>query len=116
MKIPPFEIPEELRDRVLKIFRARVQVSITGCWEWTGRTANGYGYMHYPGGKSKWAHRVSYALFNRPIEKDHVVDHRCRNTKCVNPQHLRQNTHTVNCNLIYIRQRRDAIHSLLPYG
>lgn len=33
-------------------------------------------------------HRVSYQEFNGPILPGLVIDHLCRNKKCVNPKHL----------------------------
>ncbi len=60
----------------------------TECWEWTG-TLNykGYGKFWYPKGAS--AHRFSYLIHVGKIPGKLVVDHLCRNRKCVNPLHLR---------------------------
>lgn len=59
------------------------------CWEWIGcvDTSTGYGRFlldkRYVG-----AHRVSYELFRSYIPEGLQIDHRCRNRKCVNPDHL----------------------------
>lgn len=63
-----------------------------GCWLWKGYiTGPGYGAVTFPG-HSGWfrAHRVSYMLFVGELTQGLVIDHICRNKKCVNPSHLRQ--------------------------
>lgn len=58
------------------------------CWVWTGTLfSNGYGLFIYKR-KNKLAHRISYFLNKGKIPKDRVLDHLCRNTRCVNPEHL----------------------------
>lgn len=62
-----------------------------GCWQWTGRlSASGYGLMSYNGrgAKSIGAHRLMYELLVEPIPAGLVIDHLCRNIRCVNPDHL----------------------------
>jgi hypothetical protein len=57
------------------------------CWEWRGaKRRHGYGYIVVQH-KQYLAHRVSYALLvGDPGEVP--LDHLCRNTSCVNPDHL----------------------------
>jgi len=78
-------IREQFEDR----FWARVEP--TGfCWEWVGGLdTNGYGRVKVPDthAASK-AHRVAYELLVGPIPGGLVIDHLCRNTRCVNPDHL----------------------------
>lgn len=60
----------------------------TGCWGWTG-AINTYGYGHlYAGGRSRYAHRLSYELFRGTIPVMFQIDHLCRNRLCANPSHL----------------------------
>lgn len=59
------------------------------CWTWTAsRKPNGYGEF-YTGDRNEYAHRFSYEMHHGPIPEGLVVDHRCYNTSCVNPDHLR---------------------------
>lgn len=73
------------------------------CWEWQAAlTGDGYG-AYWTEGKTAHAHRVSWTWEhpNNPIPKDMVVDHICRNRKCVRPDHLRiiANVENVMCGL-----------------
>ena len=72
-----------------KLERLIYHTEITpGCWNWLGQqSTTGYGRLKK--GKS-WtrAHRYSYELFVGDIPEGLVIDHLCRNTLCVNPEHL----------------------------
>ena len=62
------------------------------CWNWNASLwTGGYGQIGEGGRGSRnlGAHRVSYELYKGKIQNDLVVDHICRNRKCVNPDHLR---------------------------
>lgn len=60
------------------------------CWIWRGTTqAKGYGRFNAPGTASPMlAHRYSYEQIYGPIPQGMQIDHRCRNTSCVRPDHL----------------------------
>jgi hypothetical protein len=66
------------------------------CWLWSGaKEPRGYGYV-YQHGKKRRAHRITYELFKGPIPDGLDIDHLCRNTSCVNPEHLEAVSHRVN--------------------
>jgi|SRR5215475_1097000 len=84
--------------------RERIEASIvrteSGCWEWT-RSLDGNGYpriMITEGGqrRTRGVHRITYEIYVGPIPAGLVIDHLCRNPKCVNPDHLEAVTQTVN--------------------
>lgn len=67
------------------------------CWNWTGSGRGGYGtFTERSKGRTHLAHRMSYELLVDPIPDGMRIDHRCRNTLCVNPEHLRPVTHKQN--------------------
>lgn len=67
----------------------RVVFAPSGCWEWTGFVNRG-GYGQLQIRKQPWgAHRVAFVLFVRDLVEGEVIDHECRNRRCVNPWHLR---------------------------
>lgn len=60
-----------------------------GCWLWTGGQCRSgkdkiYGRFH-----NQLTHRLAYEFEYGPIPNGLQVDHRCHNTLCVNPRHLR---------------------------
>lgn len=82
--------PEE----ALESFWAKVEKTET-CWNWLAALTNGYGHLHWQG-KDKLAHILSYELLVGPVPEGLELDHKCRNTRCVNPEHLEPVTHRVN--------------------
>ncbi len=62
------------------------------CWQWTGASIQGrrsgrYGVLRFR--KSlPLAHRVSYLALVGSIPEGLTIDHLCRNSLCVNPDHL----------------------------
>lgn len=60
------------------------------CWEWQAFVMkNGYGKFGMGRGESPvLAHRWSYEFFRGEIPSGLVIDHLCRNRRCVNPDHL----------------------------
>jgi hypothetical protein len=66
------------------------------CWRWLGFvTEDGYGNFSR-GGRRVLAHRFAYERFIGPIPAGLQIDHLCRNTLCVNPNHLEAVTHQEN--------------------
>jgi HNH endonuclease len=63
----------------------------TGCWLWTGASMGGYGIMGVCINGVRHgvvAHRLVYTICKGEIPDPLVLDHLCRNTLCVNPDHL----------------------------
>lgn len=85
-------------------------VDIHGCWNWQLKIdQRGYGVVRREGrvvGNVR-AHRWVYEQVVGPISEGMVLDHRCRNRRCVNPAHLEPVTHVENC-------RRGAKAKLMP--
>lgn len=66
------------------------------CWNWIGEIKNtGYGSF-YEKGKSYAAHRLVYEALVKKIPFGKVIDHLCRNRRCVNPDHLEVVSSTEN--------------------
>jgi hypothetical protein len=67
-------------------------VDSNGCWIWQkSKEKAGYGRMSiYDNGKkfTKMAHRVAYEEFVGDIPKELQLDHLCKITSCINPEHL----------------------------
>lgn len=72
----------------------------TGCWLWAaGHDKNGYGkYNGEP------AHRYGYLRAVGPVAPGLELDHLCRQTACVNPNHLEPVTRAEN-----MRRRYEAL-------
>lgn len=82
----------------------------SGCWLWMGSKRNrGYGELH-TGERTEPAHRLSYQWFVGPILEGMTIDHICRVTSCVNPDHLRMMRMVDNCRLGNRFTARTACH------
>jgi len=88
-----YELPP-LADR----FYARVEKLPTGCWKWTGSTTSDGIYPRLCVAKTAYvpAHRWSYEHHVGPIPDGLTIDHLCRFTLCVNPEHLEPVTNVEN--------------------
>lgn len=91
------EVPEALTPELLDLFaswpeRFRSKVAIgAGCWEWQAcKTKLGYGRITRGSRKAGVAdaHRFGLELLGVDIPAGFHVDHLCRNTSCVRPDHL----------------------------
>ena len=65
------------------------------CLVWTGNAPHGYGTFWYEGKKVR-AHRFAYERFVGRIPEGLELDHLCRVTRCVNPDHLEPVTRAEN--------------------
>lgn len=80
----------------------------TPCWEWQRATnRGGYGTRNTRRKETKLAHRWMYQQAKGEIPDDLPLDHLCRNTVCVNPDHLEPVTHAENL-------RRGSAAKLVP--
>jgi hypothetical protein len=78
-------------------FWAKVEKTET-CWLWVGAlNESGYGVVRASRARSNHlAHRWSYEQAKGPIPEGLTIDHLCRVTNCVNPEHLEAVTQAVN--------------------
>ena len=75
-------------------FKSKFKV-IGNCWVWqAGCSSDGYG--SYESNGTVRAHRYSYEWAYGPIPPGLVIDHLCRNAKCVNFYHLEAVTNGEN--------------------
>lgn len=74
------------------------RVEVTGfCWHWMGERKKGEGYGRLQWQGARWyAHRLIYTLLAGEIPEGLELDHLCRVTYCVNPDHLEPVTTKVN--------------------
>lgn len=75
---------------------AEISGDPTECWVWLWcKDRAGYGrtILHK---KQMLAHRAAYEILVGPIPAGLVIDHLCRNSSCVNPNHLEPVTDRVN--------------------
>jgi hypothetical protein len=79
----------ELRHRLetLPAVVAQIEATADGCWEWQGRTVNGYGRLSIDGQRHR-VHHLMLEMRGVAIPAGYHVHHRCRNRLCVNPAHL----------------------------
>lgn len=77
---------------------SKVQVNPeTGCWEWTARLfQGGYAQFKDSSDKNRGGHVVSYEIHIGPVPEGLVLDHLCRNRKCINPAHLEPVSQQIN--------------------
>lgn len=65
------------------------------CWLWQGSSSHGYGTITEDGKRYR-VHRLSYEYFIGPIPDGLQLDHLCRNTLCIRPDHLEPVTNFEN--------------------
>jgi len=75
----------------------------SGCWLWLGKVGGrtkDYGLVSIwapgRGPRNRRAHRVSYETFIGSIPDNMEIDHTCRNTMCIHPNHLEPVTRSEN--------------------
>lgn len=106
-------IPPEIRDRFLSKLSAPDE---NGCIIWRGTMqSNGYGCFWW-NRKTCLAHRLSVAFSGREIPDGYHVDHLCRVTRCVNPDHLEPVTPGENARRGETFARRNLAKTHCPKG
>jgi hypothetical protein len=69
----------------------------TPCWVWQrAHSSNGYARACVGNAQARDAHLVYYEKYKGPIPEGLELDHLCRVTLCVNPEHLEAVTPAVN--------------------
>ncbi|WP_074380248.1 HNH endonuclease [Mycobacteroides abscessus] len=81
-----------------RFFAKTERDTATGCLNWTGAgSGHGIGYGHFGiDRRIHLAHRVAWVMVNGAIPEGCEPDHLCRNTRCVEPEHLELVTYRVN--------------------
>lgn len=83
---------------------------MSGCWLWLGTLNRGrYGVMAV-NGKTWRAHRFAYETFKAPIGAGLTIDHLCRVTSCMNPDHMQPVTSEENSKRRWDVQGRITTH------
>lgn len=75
-----------LNDKRLIKYLTKRYIRVNDHWI-VDKETNGYGKA-YANGRTWQAHRLSYELFVGPIPLGLQLDHLCRITNCINPEHL----------------------------
>lgn len=72
----------------IELFRERVVIKPSGCWEWIGPFSKiGHPRFNFDNNKPL-AHRWIYELLVGNIEEGHKLHHLCENPSCINPSHV----------------------------
>jgi len=89
-----------ITDVVRAYFDARVErIPFDTCWHWTGTLSQRgqYGLLNVPPLSQYRAHRVAWEIYRGPLPADtRSIDHLCRVSDCVNPDHLEVVTQKTN--------------------
>ncbi len=102
------------RDHIAQKIAANVDIVDTGfdtpCWLWRGRDSGkgrGGGYPRMTLNDHTCAvHKVSFVNAHGYVPGNKQLDHRCRQRRCVNPDHLDMVSHGEN------QKRRDAANGV----
>lgn len=83
------------KDNIVKYFWSQVnkERGDTGCWIWEGGSrGSNYGGFYDENGNQHYAHKFAFfQARNRRYDARARLLHKCNNTLCVNPRHLKIN-------------------------
>lgn len=97
-------------------FLVFVDKKLSGCWHWIGTLDhNGYGKLSIQGIPVS-APQFSYRAFRGLLIEGLDVAHLCTNKVCVNPDHLAQQTKSVNMRTIPLQNTCRAGHNYDEVG
>lgn len=100
---PTFLARKPIKDRLIENSSIDQE---TGCWNWNGSLINkGYGQISIKG-KNCQPHRISWKVFVGEIPKGMQINHKCHNSKCINPEHLYTGTQQENIRDMDLSNRR----------
>lgn len=90
----------EIRDRILACVEMVDAGFETPCWLWTladSGTGRGGGYPRMKlNARTCAVHKVSFVNEHGYVPGNKQIDHKCRNRRCVNPDHLEMVSHIEN--------------------
>lgn len=102
-----------MHEAYIERFQQRVKIEDNGCHVWTGGLIGGYGQFSPVRGTTLYAHRIAYEYAKGAIPEGLQIDHLCRNTRCVNPEHLEAVTPRTNTRRAYAHRFRVRIAEIL---
>lgn len=80
----------------------------TPCWYFVGGNDDaGYGRFKFDG-TVQWANRFSYQAFKGPLPRGHEAGHTCHDPRCVNPDHLEDQTKSENSREVREREKANG--------
>lgn len=84
-------------EQIIKLTLAKLSVNEGDCRVWVGprKTKEGYGRLNFKG-KTHYVYRLAYEFWVGEIPKGYTIDHLCRNTRCIRPDHLEAVTNSEN--------------------
>lgn len=113
------QLPRKLADQIEfkripsgPLIPKQLQVDHPWCWEWTGRqNRNGYGRTRWEG-REPVTHRLVWFILRESIPSYTLLDHRCRNRLCCNPNHLEpvtNRTNTLRGEAVLFKRKEDYV-------